>query len=89
MSWSRRFDVPIPVPSGELSTLREAGEYVAALPKREHALPHWQAAMRVLIDAAEHGGIDMMADIAVRRALGLGKPSAAAPRKKAAKNTEL
>jgi hypothetical protein len=83
--WSRRFDVPIPVPTGELSTLREAGEYVAGLPKREHDLPHWQIAVQTLIDAAEHGGIVMMADIAMRRALAHGqpKPSAAARKKPA------
>jgi hypothetical protein len=32
--WSRTFDDPIPVPDGsELRTLRDAGHYVAALPK--------------------------------------------------------
>jgi hypothetical protein len=34
MSWSRAFDDPIPLPGGgELRTLRDAGEYVTALPK--------------------------------------------------------
>jgi hypothetical protein len=28
-----------------LVTLRDAGEYIAALPKKEHAAPEWQAAM--------------------------------------------
>ncbi|MBR0734526.1 hypothetical protein JQ582_42020 [Bradyrhizobium japonicum] len=28
-----------------LATLLDAGEYIAALPKKEHAAPKWQAAM--------------------------------------------
>jgi hypothetical protein len=65
MSWSNRFDAPIALPGGgEVETLREAGEYIAGLPKREHDQEHWQTATRVL---AELGGIVMMADIAMRR----------------------
>jgi len=49
--------------------------------------------MRCLIDAAEHGGILMMAEIAMRRALSHGRPKPApeprqlapAPRRKRAK----
>jgi hypothetical protein len=71
--WSRQFDDPIPLPGGgEISTLREAGNCIIALPKREHDQTHWQTAMRCLIDAAEHGGIVMMAEIAMRRALSHG-----------------
>jgi len=52
-----------------------------------------QIAMRCLIDAAEHGGILMMAEIAMRRALSHGRPKPApeprqlapAPRRKRAK----
>jgi hypothetical protein len=33
----------------KLVTLRDAGEYIAALPKAEHDQPEWQAAMEVLI----------------------------------------
>jgi hypothetical protein len=87
MSWSRRFDAPIALPGGgEVETLREAGEYIAGLPKREHDQEHWQTAMRVLLEAAEQGGIVMMADIAMRQALAHGKPRPlAAVRKKAVK----
>jgi hypothetical protein len=86
MSWSRHFDYPIPLcEGGEIETLREAGDYIIALPEREHGLPHWQTAMRCLIDAAEHGGIVMLADIAIRRALAHGRPRPEpGPRKKAA-----
>jgi len=71
---------------GELTTLRQVGEYVAALPRREHDKPHWQTAMQYLIDAAERGGIVMLADIAMRRALYYAATTAAAkapPRKEA------
>jgi hypothetical protein len=67
--------------------LRQAGEYITALPAREHGKPHRQTAMRCLIDAAERGGIVMLADIATRRALGHGRARPApAPRKKTAKS---
>ena len=55
---------------------------VTALPKAEQAKPHW----RELIMAAEHGGIVMLAWIAMRQALIEGKPvTPPATRKKAAK----
>ena len=42
MTWSRAFDEPIPLPDGrELVTLLEAGEYITALPKKEHSAPEW------------------------------------------------
>lgn len=87
MSWSCPFDEPIPLPGGgEINTLRQAGDYIIALPEREHDRPHWQIVMRCLIDAAEHGGIVMMADIAMRRALAHGRPRPApVPGKKPAK----
>jgi len=37
MSWSRRFDEPIPLPRGRrLVTLKDAGTYITKLPKAEH-----------------------------------------------------
>jgi len=85
MTWSRAFDAPIVLPdAGEITTLREAGEYVARLPKREHEQPHWQIAIDHLMSAAERGGIVMLADIAMRRALNQGRPTAP-PRKTAKK----
>jgi hypothetical protein len=80
VTWSRRFDAPIVLPDdGKITTLRQAGEYIAALPAIGHNKPHWQTAMRCLIDAAEHGGIVMLADIAVRKAFshGLAQPGPA------------
>jgi hypothetical protein len=70
MSWSTEFDAPIVLDDGrELVTLRDAGRYVTALPKAEQAKPHWQTAARELLMAAEHGGIVMLAWIAMRQAL--------------------
>ena len=40
--WSRTFDDLIPLlGGGELRTLRDAGNYIAELPKREHDAPAW------------------------------------------------
>ena len=47
MSWSREFDEPILLPDGEsLITLRDAAAHITALPKKEAALPEWQAAIK-------------------------------------------
>jgi hypothetical protein len=70
MTWSREFDEPILLPEGRtLATLRDAGEHIAALPKKEHDAPEWQAAMQALILVAESGGPTMLARIGVIRAL--------------------
>jgi hypothetical protein len=70
MTWSRAFDEPIPLPDGRvLVTLLEAGEYITALPKKEHAAPEWQAAVQALILVAESGGPTMLARIGVVCAL--------------------
>lgn len=70
MAWSREFDEPIPLPDRKLlRTLREAGEHIAALPKKEHATPEWQAAMQALILVAEGGGPTVFARIGILRAL--------------------
>ncbi|QDP26259.2 hypothetical protein [Bradyrhizobium cosmicum] len=70
MTWSRDFDEPISLPDGRtLATLLEAGEYITALPKKEHSAPEWQAAMQTLILVAEGGGPTMFARIGIMRAL--------------------
>jgi hypothetical protein len=53
----------------KLLTLRDAGEYIAALPKKDHDAPEWQAAMEALILVAESGGPTMFARISIMRAL--------------------
>jgi hypothetical protein len=67
--WGRPFDDPIQVNGGKLVTLRDAGEYIAALPKKEHNAPEWQAATEALILVAEKGGPTMFARIGIVRAL--------------------
>jgi hypothetical protein len=92
--WSRRFFDPIYLPNGcHLETLREAAEYITALPTSEHDLPHWRAAVEVLILSAEHGesGADpMLARIGMMRALNAGRSADPGPaRKKATKKYRL
>jgi hypothetical protein len=86
MTWSRPFDAPIALPDGgELTTLRQAGEYITALPATKHYKPHWQIATQHLMAAAERDGIVMLADIALRQALTHDRPRPEhAPRKKLA-----
>ncbi|MCS3895818.1 hypothetical protein M2171_004951 [Bradyrhizobium japonicum USDA 38] len=67
--WRRPFEDPIRVGDRALVTLLDAGEYIATLPKKEHAAPEWQAAMEALILVAEGGGPTMFARIGIMRAL--------------------
>jgi hypothetical protein len=68
--WKRHFDDPIPLPRGRtLATLKDAGNYITKLPKAEHQVPEWQAAMEALILVAARGGPTMFARIGVMRAL--------------------
>lgn len=86
MSWSRRFDDPVPLPNGRrLETLREAGSYIMALGK-DRDRPEWQAAAEALLMAAEGRGPVILARIGVLRALNADKPAPTlGPRKKRAK----
>jgi hypothetical protein len=69
-NWSREFDEPIPVQKGKpLVTLRDAAEYITALPKSQHQAQEWQAAMAALLVVVEHDGPVMFARIGVMRAL--------------------
>jgi hypothetical protein len=70
MSWSRKFDDPIP----GMKTLRDAAEYITRLPKSEQAKPHWQAAAEALLMAAEGTGPLLHARVGMLRALNHGKP---------------
>jgi len=66
MSWSRRFDDPIPLPRGrQLVTLEDAGTYITRLPKAEHEAAEWQAAMQALMLVAASGGPTMFARIGI------------------------
>jgi hypothetical protein len=48
--WQRKFEDPILLPDGRtLVTLRDAGDYIASLPKKESASPEWQASIEALM----------------------------------------
>lgn len=86
--WSRRFEEPIALADGrELVTLRDAGEYIAALPAKTAQQPHWQTAVEMLILVAEDRRPLMFAHIGMMRALNAGQPKQpeAAPRRRQAK----
>jgi hypothetical protein len=71
--WTRKFDEPIPVPKGRrLVTLRDAGDYVAKLPKAKHMTAEWQAAMLALMLVVDLNAPTMMARIGIMRALNRG-----------------
>ena len=70
MAWFKRFVDPIILPDRrELLTLRDAAEYITALPKAEHDAADWQLAMETLLLVAERGGPEMLARIAIMKAL--------------------
>jgi hypothetical protein len=67
--WAREFEDPIVLPDGrKLVTLRDAPTYITELPKKEAALPEWQAAIEALMLVARSGPT-MFARIGVMRAL--------------------
>jgi hypothetical protein len=58
------------LPNGKkLITLRDAAEFITELPKAEHDIPEWQAAMQALLLVAELDGPPMFARIGIMRAL--------------------
>jgi hypothetical protein len=68
--WKRPFEEPIPLPRGrQLVTLEDAAKYIQKLPKAEHDLDEWQAAVEALLLVVELNGPTMMARIGVMRAL--------------------
>jgi hypothetical protein len=83
MAWFKRFHDPIILPDGrKLLTLRDAAEYITALPKAEHDAPAWQVAMETLLLVAERNGPEMLARVAVMKALNRDLPKATpAPRR--------
>jgi hypothetical protein len=67
--WKRRFEDPIPLPDGRvLVMLRDAATYVTGLPKKEAALPEWQAAIEALMLVVERNGPTMLARIGLMQA---------------------
>jgi hypothetical protein len=69
LSWSTPFGDPIELPNGRrLVTLKDAATYMTGLPKKESALPEWQAAIEALM-LCSRSGDPMLARIGVMRAL--------------------
>jgi hypothetical protein len=74
--WTRRFPDPPVVPgAGELRTLADARAFLLALKPAAQRSAHWQLAAGMLLFAAEAPAAVMFADIAIRKALGAGKPA--------------
>ncbi len=83
MSWDQRFDPAIPLPKGKsLATLREAGAYIAKLPKADQHAEAWQTAAHCLIEAAEKRGPVMFARIGMMKALNRHVEKAVDPSRK-------
>ena len=76
MSWSRRFDEPIPVPKGKpLVTLKDAIAWLAKeIPQSEHLMKEVQAAAHCVTAAAENGGPMMFARMGMMQAINRHKP---------------
>ena len=88
--WDRTFDDPIPIPDGrELRTLRDAGNYIAELPKAEHDAPEWETAISALMLVVEHGGDAMLPRIGIMRALRRHGQPEPTPRKKRARKARI
>jgi hypothetical protein len=70
VSWDAAFAEPVELPDGgRLMSLRDAGRYIARLPKSEHDAREWQTAMHCLIEAADYGGPVAFARLGVAQAL--------------------
>jgi hypothetical protein len=67
--WRCKFEDPIILPNGRrLHTLREAADYITALPAEESELAHWHIAIEALKLVARSGPT-MLARIAFLKAL--------------------
>ncbi|XSC43290.1 hypothetical protein ACF1BQ_035490 [Bradyrhizobium sp. RDT10] len=70
--WQRKFEDPLLPEGRKLVTLRDATDCITGLPKKETALPEWQAAIEALILVGEQNGPTMFARIGVMQALNRG-----------------
>ena len=70
--------------------MRDAGNYIAKLPKGEQDGLAWRAEIEALMLVAEHGGPTMLARIGMMRALYRhDEPPAPTPRRKLARNYRI
>ena len=65
--------------------MRDAGNYIAKLPKREQDAPARLAAIQALMLVVEHGGDTMLARVGIMRALYPGETAPTQRRKRARK----
>jgi hypothetical protein len=65
---SRTFD-PSPCQMRRAARLRDAGNFIAGLPKREHETFTWRAAVEALMLVVERGGDAMLPRVGIMRAL--------------------
>jgi hypothetical protein len=87
--WGRRFEPQIPVQNGApLRTLRDAAQFVLALPAAEQKETRWQTAAEMLRMNAERGGDLMFARVAVMKALHR-REAAMTPRRRRAKTYRI
>jgi hypothetical protein len=70
MAWFKRFYDPIILPDGrKLLTFRDAAEYITALAIAEQDAADWLVAMETLLLVAERNAPEMLARIAIVKAL--------------------
>ena len=83
----KRFYDPIVLPDGrKLLTLRDAAEYITELPKAKQGKAEWLIAREALLLIAERDGPEMLARIAVMKAVNRhAARETPAPRRKPAK----
>jgi hypothetical protein len=75
VSWSKRFDMPIKLPSGKkLVTLADARKHLLSLPKSKQGSPAVQAAIEALMMAANGEGPLMHANAGIARVVDGPKP---------------
>ncbi|UYO50351.1 hypothetical protein KQX64_07190 [Rhodopseudomonas palustris] len=73
--WERQFEEPIPVPGQRpIRTLRDAAAYIEALSPAEQQHERVQAALYVLLQAADHGGPMLLARMGVSAMIGRFEP---------------
>jgi hypothetical protein len=87
--WQRKFDDPITLSlldGRTLVTLRDAAQYITKLPRALHESAEWRVAMEVLLLVAEHDAPEIMARVAMLKALHrIGPNSTAAARRQRSK----
>ena len=70
MAPNDRFIRLVKTPGGDLATVQDAADYIESLPARVRDAPPWPEAIKVLIQAAQHGGpFVFIAGIALNNAI--------------------